>query len=103
METISTVNNITKKKNTITWCERTSWRTIGCKERSFRAASRAGIASASCIWPNAKAASWASKLEESLVAEEVRRKKKKKENNYLIYNLNLKIRTFILQNKINFI
>lgn len=47
----------------------TSWRTIGCNERSLRAASKAETASTSCIWPSANAASCASKFEESLVAE----------------------------------
>lgn len=47
----------------------TSWRTMGCNERSFRTVSKAGIASESCIWPKANAASCASRFEVSLVAE----------------------------------
>jgi hypothetical protein len=39
----------------------------------LRTASNAGIASASCICPSANAASWASKLEESLAAEQLRK------------------------------
>lgn len=46
----------------------TSWRTMGCRERSLRSADKAGIASTSCIWPKANAASCANKCEESLVA-----------------------------------
>jgi len=45
-----------------------SCRTIGCKDISLRTDSRAGMASASCIWPNANAASCANKLDESLDA-----------------------------------
>lgn len=52
---------------------------MGCKEKSFRTASRAGIASASCIWPKANAASCANKFEESFVA-----KKEGERNEYQI-------------------
>lgn len=41
---------------------------MGCKERSLRTEAKAGTASNSCIWPNANAASCASKFDESLVA-----------------------------------
>lgn len=41
---------------------------MGCNEKSFRTDSKAGTASASCIWPNANAASCARRFELSLVA-----------------------------------
>jgi len=48
---------------------------MGCKERSLRTEVNAGMASSSCICPNANAASWANKFDESLVAAKERKKK----------------------------
>jgi hypothetical protein len=52
----------------------TSWRTMGCKERSLRTEVNAGMASSSCICPNANAASCANKFDESLVAAKEKEK-----------------------------
>lgn len=48
---------------------------MGCKERSLRTEVNAGMASSSCIWPNANAASCANKFDESLVAAEEQKNK----------------------------